>query len=163
MRYFCMLFIFLAPLGFTSFVHAQDDHSDHFHEGGGNEIGGALGVVFNITEQHTASGFHFHYTRMFGGKLHHFGIAPGIEFIIGDDNHYTLHLMAVYRPIHGWWLGAGPGITYFEHDYSKGFSGHIETGYEFEAGSVHFGPVIEFSWAEYDQHVLVGIHLGIPF
>lgn len=152
-----LLFLCFGPL----ITFSQNDHHDHDHFR--NEIGGALGVVYSISEQHTGSGFHFHYTRMFGGKLSHFGIAPGLEFIMGEDKHYTAHVMALYRPLFGWWLAVGPGLSYFEHDYSMGFSAHFETGYEFDAGSIHFGPVLEYSWSEEDQHALLGIHLGIPF
>ena len=166
MRIFTKVFIFIVSLALFSEVYAQDEHIDHDHSGHTyykNEIGGALGVVFNLQEQHTASGFHIHYTRMFKGKLHNFGINPGVEFIVGNDVHYTLHFMLVYRPTHGWWLGAGPGITYFQHHEKFDFSGHIETGYEFDAGSIHFGPVIEYSWAEDDQHIMLGLHLGVLF
>ena len=156
------LFLLLSLLFMiSSYAYTQED--DHDHEHHKNELGGAVGVVYNISEQHTGSGFHFHYARMFGGKLSHFGIAPGLEFILGEDNHYTVHCMAVYRPSHGWWISLGPGLTYFEHNYSAGLSAHIETGYEFDAGSIHFGPVLEYAWAADDQHAMLGIHLGVPF
>ena len=161
MRIFTKVFIFMVSLTLFSEVYAQEEHDHHDHYK--NEVGGALGIVFNLKEQHTASGFHLHYTRMFSGKLHNFGITPGVEFIVGKDVHYTLHLMLVYRPTHGWWLGAGPGITYFQHHDEVDFSGHIETGYEFDAGSIHFGPVIEYSWSTDDQHIMLGLHLGVPF
>jgi len=140
----------------------KDDHSGHHHHTR-NEVGGAVGVVYSLTEQHTASGFHLHYMRMFGGKLHNFGLAPGLEFILGEDSHYAIHVLAVYRPTHGWWLGLGPGIAYFGHDNELGFSGHVETGYEFDAGKIHFGPVLEYAWSNHDQHILIGLHLGVPF
>ncbi len=160
------LFVFFF-IGLIS-LQAQNDHTDHDHDGHNhgdfkNEIGAAVGVVFDLNEKNMATGFHFHYMRSFGGKMHNFGISPGIGFLLGTHRHYTAHLMFVYRPIHGWWIGAGPGITYFEHDNEWGYSGHIETGYEFDAGKVHLGPVVEYSWAKNDQHIMLGLHLGVPF
>ena len=166
MRIIDKLFIFLLLFSITFSIKAQDEHDEHEghnHDSYKNEIGGAVGVVYNLKEQHTASGFHLHYLRMLGGKLHNFGVAPGLEFIVGKDKHYTLHLLVVYRPMHGFWIGAGPGLTYFDDHEELGISGHIETGYEFDAGKIHFGPVIEYSWASNDQHMLFGLHLGVPF
>jgi hypothetical protein len=162
------IILFLLFLGSTLTVLAQEDHDhendgpDHHHESK-NEIGGAIGMVFNMKEQNTSSGFHFHYMRMFGGKLKRFGVAPGVGFLLGDHRHYSMHVMFSYRPTHGWWIAVGPGVTYFNHDNEWKASGHIETGYEFDAGKVHFGPVAEFAWAAGDQHIMVGLHLGVPF
>ena len=141
--------------------HEHDDEHDHAHYL--NEIGGAVGAVFNLHENDIGTGIHIHYMRMFKGKLEHFGVAPGFETILGDHKHYTFHVFALYRPIHSWWIGIGPGLTYFEHDEELRFSGHIETGYEFELGKIHLGPVVEYAWAKEDQHIMVGIHVGIPF
>lgn len=165
MRITGIFYFLIINLACFQLIQAQEDHDDHsgHHHHYKNEVGGAIGMVYSLTEQHTASGFHLHYMRMFGGKLHDFGVAPGVEFILGEDAHYALHVLAVYRPFHGWWFGLGPGITYFGHDNEVGFSGHIETGYEFDAGKIHFGPVVEYSWAAHDQHILIGLHLGVPF
>ena len=146
---------------------AQDEHEhaddEHHHHDQKNEIGGAVGIVFDLNEQATSSGFHLHYARMLPGKLNRFGISPGVEFVFGEHQHYALHLMFLYRPTHGWWIGAGPGISYFGHDDEFEASGHIESGYEFDAGKIHFGPVLEYSWAKEDKHIMLGLHLGVPF
>lgn len=154
------LFIFLAiPIsGLT-----QEDHKDHDHGHHKNEIGGAVGIFLDLGEEVTSSGFHLHYSRMFGGKVKWLGISPGFEFVFGEHRHYALQLMITFRPTGGWWIGAGPGVSYFDHHEEFQLSGHIETGYEFDAGHVHFGPVVEYSWAEEDQHIMFGIHLGVPF
>jgi len=156
------LLIFIMLLGFLP-LNAQEDHDKHDHYTKRNEVGAAIGMVFNLNEQETASGLHLHYARMFKGMMHNFGFSPGLEFLFGSHKHYTIHTLFVYRPAHGWWLAAGPGITYFDHENEFNISGHIETGYEFDAGDIHFGPVIEYSWAREDQHIMLGLHLGIPF
>ncbi len=71
--------------------------------------------------------------------------------------------MMVYSPIHGWWVSAGPGLTYIDHDSEFVGSAHIETGYEFDLGKLHLGPVVEYSWAKEGQHIMLGLHLGVPF
>lgn len=153
---------------FVTTIHAQEEHDhdyeDHTHHPHKmNEVGGAIGMVFDINEQDVATGFHLHYMRMFGGKLKRFGVAPGVGLLLGEHRHYTIHLMFIFRPTHGWWISAGPGITYFAHNEEWAASGHIETGYEFDAGKVHFGPVLEYAWAKDDHHIMLGLHLGIPF
>jgi hypothetical protein len=161
MKSFSRLIILINFIFIPFIIQAQEAHDNHDDKR--NELGAAVGVVFDLEEHHSASGLHLHYMRMLGGKMHNFGIAPGLEFIFGEHKHYTLHLLFIYRPAHGWWLGAGPGYTYYNQEKKFGFSGHIETGYEFDAGSVHFGPVVEYSWASENQHFLVGLHLGVPF
>ena len=160
------LFTFVLLFGFHGALaqdHHDQKHEEHSHHDEKNEIGGALGVVFDLNEHNTSSGLHLHYTRMFGGKLKKVGVAPGLEFVFGEHKHYALQLMLVYRPFHGWWISAGPGISYFDHHDELQASGHIETGYEFDAGKVHFGPVVEYSWVSEDQHIMLGLHLGVPF
>ena len=162
MKNFYLIISFISLILIFPDLRSQDEsgHERHEHK---NEIGGALGMFFDLKEQHTASGFHLHYYRMFSGKLDHFGIAPSMEFLFGEHRHYTLALMLAYRPVHGWWIGAGPGISYVEHHDEVVASGHIETGYEFDAGQVHFGPVLEYSFTREDQHLMLGLHLGVPF
>lgn len=166
------LFLSTVFILFSIALYTQEEHDhDHSHDFEDqahehhkrNEVGGAVGMVFDLNEQDVATGFHLHYLRMFGGKLKHFGVSSGLGFLLGEHKHYAIHMMLVYRPTHGWWISAGPGITYFAHDNEWAPSGHIETGYEFDAGKVHFGPVIEYAWAKEDQHIMLGLHLGIPF
>lgn len=161
-----LLFVLIFFTG-INFLQAQEHHDDDGHDHGHdhlkNEVGGAVGVAFDLNEKNTAIGFHLHYMRSFSGKLHKFGVSGGVGFLLGEHKHYTIHLMGIYRPILGWWIGAGPGMTYFEHDSEWGWSGHVETGYEFDAGKIHFGPVIEYAWANGDQHIMLGLHLGVPF
>lgn len=157
----CLLLSFsLLPV--QMFSQEKESHQ-HDHDAYRNEVGGALGMFVDLNEESTSTGFHIHYTRMFGEKARWLGISPGMEFLFGDHKHYAFQVMMVFRPAFGWWLGAGPGISYFSHHEEFSLSGHIETGYEFEAGQVHFGPVVEYSWAAEDQHLMFGLHLGVPF
>jgi len=40
---------------------------------------------------------------------------------------------------------------------------HVETGYEFNVGKVHLGPLVEYALSSGDQHIMVGLHIGYPF
>jgi len=144
--------------------HSHDhDHLSHGHHAMNNEIGGAVGMVFILEEQETALGFHLHYYRRLPGKMKPFGVSPGLALFLGDHRHYTFHVMMVYSIIHGWWVSAGPGITYLDHDNEFVGSAHVETGYEFDIGKLHLGPVVEYTWAKEGQHIMLGLHLGVPF
>lgn len=169
MKSLTIILFILGSLLLPAIVYSQDHH-DHDHEHDAhdqyhkkNEIGGAVGMVFDLEEQHPSAGLHLHYVRMFSGKFQHFGIAPGAGILFGEHRHYALHIMAIWRPIGGWWIGAGPGVTYFDGHDEFSASGHIETGYEFHVWKVHLGPVVEYAWAKDDQHLMLGLHLGVPF
>lgn len=43
------------------------------------------------------------------------------------------------------------------------FALHLEASYEFEIGDLHIGPVIEYAYDTEDQHLSLGLHVGIGF
>lgn len=135
---------------------------DHDH-GLPHELGFAVGLVYDLAEEIFAPGVHLHYTRMLHGKFDKVGIGGGLEGIFDEHKHYNGSIMATYRPVHGIWISAGPGITYFTEGSEIRFSIHIETGYEFETGPLHLGPIIEYAVAGGDQHFMFGLHVGYPF
>jgi len=161
------LFILLAlAFIFNPAIRAQDHEDDHEHDQHHhlkNEIGIAVGAVYIFHEEIIAPGLHLHYTRMLPGKMHAFGLGLGFETVLDEHRHYTGAVMFQWRPVHAWWISAGPGITWFQESSESRFSFHLETGYEFEVGKVHLGPMIEYAFVEDDQHFMLGIHLGIPF
>jgi len=116
-----------------------------------------------LSENEVARGLHMHYTRMLPGKLKKFGIGIGLETFFDEHQHYNGSIMFTYRPVHSWWIAAGPGITYFQESEESKLSIHMETGYEFEIGRIHLGPMIEYAIAGGDQHLMLGVHFGYPF
>jgi len=143
----------------------HDDHGHHIteHINHQNEIGGSLGPVFDISEEKFGLGLHLHYTRMFGNKCEKFGFGGSLEAVFAEEIHNNITAVVVYRPVHSLWISAGPGITYFHETNRAEFSVHLETGYEFETKIVHLGPMIEYSFAGDDHHIMLGFHVGYPF
>ena len=159
---FVLILIFIS----NPTLRAQDhdhDHEQKHHHHLNNEIGIAVGAVYIFHEEVFAPGLHLHYTRMLPGKMQAFGLGMGVETVLDEHKHYTGSIMFQWRPVHAWWISAGPGITWFQESSESRFSLHLETGYEFEIGKVHLGPMIEFAFVQGDQHLMLGIHLGIPF
>jgi hypothetical protein len=149
-------------------LYAQEDQHDHAHHHQGhvelpNEIGGAAGLVYDLTESQFGLGLHLHYTRMLKGKLDKLGFGGGFEAVFMEHTHYNLSAMAVFRPIHPFWISIGPGIAYFTKENQYRISLHIETGYEFDLKAVHLGPMLEYAFAGGDHHFMIGLHVGIPF
>jgi len=146
----------------------HSDEFDHNHPGDHdhhdrNEIGVAVGAAYIINENEIAPSFHLHYTRMLEGKWSKIGLGGGFESVMDEHRHYTASLMLTYRPVHAWWISLGPGITYFESTKKIKPSLHVETGYEFNVGKVHLGPLVEYALSSGDQHIMVGLHIGYPF
>jgi len=134
--------IFLLFFGISTVLVGQPDHKEYH-----NEFGGAAGAVFNQEEANVALGLYLHYTYMFSGTLEKFGIGPGLEAIIDEHMHYDASFNVTWRPVHQLWISAGPGITFIQENNVYLMSYHLESGYEFEAGRMHLGPIIEYSRA----------------
>jgi hypothetical protein len=168
--YHCFLItVILVPcflIGHAVFPQTNPaDNHDH-HDGHSeipNEIGGAVGPVYDLTEDAFGLGLHLHYTRMLDGKLHKLGVGGGFEAVFLDHTHYNISAMAVFRPVHPLWVAVGPGLAYFTEENQYKLSLHVETGYEFELKSIHIGPMIEYAFAGGDHHFMVGLHVGFPF
>jgi hypothetical protein len=149
-------------------LNAQEDQHDHKHHHTDhsdptNEIGGAVGLVYDFTEEVSGLGLHLHYTRTLKGKLDKLGIGGGFEAVFLEHTHYNLSVMAVFRPVHPFWISLGPGIAYFTEEKQYRASLHVETGYEFELKAVHIGPMLEYAFAGGDHHFMIGLHIGFPF
>lgn len=158
MKPLSLFFTFLVSLLFLKTIVAQHDHKSR-----PNEIGLASGAVINHAEENIAPGFHIHYTRMLSGKLESFGIGPGFEVIFDEHIHYNGSFLFTWRPVRQLWISAGPGVTYVQEDEVFLLAGHLESGYEFEAGSIHIGPMVGYAETGGERHFMVGLHIGLPF
>jgi len=156
----------LFVMSSTNIFGQHDDDPDHVHTHDHhdlNEIGIAIGAAYILDEDEFAPSFHIHYTRMLEGKWEKIGFGVGFESVMDEHRHYTVALVINYRPVHAWWISLGPGITYFESENEVKPSLHVETGYEFDVGKVHLGPLVEYAFTSGDQHFMLGLHVGFPF
>ena len=61
-------------------------------------------------------------------------------------------------------VNVSPGLTFEEREPDMlNFALHLEASYEFEIGDLHIGPVIEYAYDTEDQHLSLGLHVGIGF
>ena len=154
-------------------VNAQNDehdHEDHKHEGHNhshhhgtkNELGFALGPVYNALETEWAPGVHLHYVRFVSEK---FGFGGGFETILDEHQHITASLAIAYSPINRLTFVFAPGLTSEADDFPEvRFTSHFELSYEFDIkDDIHLGPLLEAALGKGDQHYMIGLHLGFGF
>lgn len=137
----------------------SEEHSHHCHT---HEIGIGAVPTYLINEKEIAFGLHLHYLYNF--EHTDFGIGLGFERIFDEHGHNTIGLALNYKPIDNLGITVTPGITFGDDgfDHSE-FALHFESIYEFKIGDIHIGPLIEYAIDAHDQHISLGIHLGIGF
>jgi len=153
--------LFILTIAYSA--RAQHHDHDHNHVDKPNEVGIAIGAVYAFHEESVATGLHLHYTRMLPDKMHWLGFGAGFESVLDLHKHFSANLMITFRPVDLWWISLGPGLTYFGEEDDFRYSTHIETGLEFNAGFFHLGPMVEYGIAGDEQHLMFGLHIGIPF
>ncbi len=150
---FLLIFLFIL----SSKIYTQEySHHDYDHN---YEFGLAAMTIYLGGEKDLSKGMHGHLTRSLAhGK---FGFGFGYELIFDKHKHQTIGLVALYRPINKLSIGVSPGIA-----MEQGFSGdkhpalHIETGYDFNFGEFHVGPLLEVAFDAEGYHVSLGLHIG---
>ena len=144
-------------------LNAQHHDHDHNHSDTPNEVGMAIGAVYAFEEESVATSLHLHYTRMMPDKLSWLGFGVAFESVLDQHKHFSSMFTIVFRPVNFLWISAAPGITYFGESDEFRYSTHFETGLEFNAGFFHLGPMVEYSIAGDEQHLMFGLHIGVPF
>lgn len=141
-------------------IGEEDEHAHHTHHK--NEIGVANSLVYFVNEESFHYGLHAHYIRNIGESK--FGLGLGYERIFDEHKHNTVSFVGAYRPVERLYLVVSPGVTFEESDYSNPrFALHLEGSYEFELGSFHIGPAVEFAYDPEDYHISIGLHVGYGF
>lgn len=162
-----LLFIATSPTWAQEHDHSHHGHEAHKHGEHAhdvkNEIALALGPSYSFEEEEWATALHFHYIR----KLRHnskVGVGVALEAILDEHKHYSIAPLIEFRPIHALAFSFAPGIT-FEESLSgeSRFSTHFEATYEFEVGPLHLGPLLEYALSAEDQHMMLGLHVGVAF
>lgn len=143
--------------------HEEQKHEGHVHNHK-NELSIATGVVPLFAEDEITAGLHLHYIRGLG-ETNRFGIGIGLEYIIDEHKHYTASAVFQYGIYKGWIVAVAPGLLIRKEEENYLYQGavHIETGYEFQLGKFHIGPVAELGIEPIGFHVMGGIHFGISF
>lgn len=151
-------------------IHAQEtehhDHNDHQHEehmhlAHKNELAVAGTFVHFPDENETAFGMHLHYIRNIANLK--FGVGAGFERILDDHGHNTIGLILSYRPVHALSLNLTPAVLFEDKAADYRAALHFEIAYEFIAGPLHLGPIIDFGIDKEDYHVSAGLHMGFGF
>jgi hypothetical protein len=137
-------------------VKSTDTHGHHK-----NEIGIAISPAYFIKEKVLTYAMHIHYTHNIPKTK--FGLGISFERIFLAPKHSTFGLVLAYKPIEKLSFTLTPGVTYEDENPIALFALHIETAYEFELGSFHIGPALEFAYDPNDYHIGLGIHVGYGF
>ena len=153
------VFALSSIVGAQDHDHEQDENnSTHLHEW---EIGGAVGIVYNVHESHTAPGLHAHLLKNIGVEKR-FGMGLGFETIIDEHQHFNFGIPLNYNTLKGFVFTITPGLLFKkETNWEPGASVHFETLYEFMFEHFHIGPMLEIALSQNEVHFMLGIHLGL--
>lgn len=163
MKHIIVLIIFfslLPAIAFTQFDN-HENHDIHHHEHHKNEISVANSLVTFLQEKETAYGLHVHYVRKLSDSP--FGVGMSYERIFDEHKHNTIGIVASYRPVERFAISLSPGLAFEDSGSQSSLALHVETTYEFSIGDFHIGPLVEFAMDKEDQHLSLGIHVGIGF
>jgi len=139
-------------------VNAQEHNHHESHNG--IELGVGTGVFYTMHEKEASSGIHVHGLY----NINKIALGLGYESVFAHELHQNVSAIFAYRPIESIELSIAPGILLENEETGKNLpSLHFEAIYLFEVGKLfHIGPVVSYSFTEADQHIMAGIHLGIP-
>lgn len=140
--------------GQESFSTSTEEH-DH----NGIEIGLGVGGTYLFQEKEYAPGGHLH--AMY--NHHNFSYGLGLESIFAEVKHYGVGGIVAYRPIEDLEVSVSPGILLKNSETGKHlFAMHFEVSYFWEFDHFgHMGPVVGYGFAGEDQHLFLGLHLGV--
>ena len=140
----------------------EHDHSQHQHEHARNEIGLGNYLSYLAGEQEFAYSIHIHYLRFFEDSR--LGAGIGYEQIFDEHRHRSLTMIGAFRLTPPLVLSLGPGILFGNSENPENrFTVHAELVYEFEIGSFHLGPALEFATTFDEYHLGAGLHIAYAF
>jgi len=144
----------------SSSAYSQEENHNHDHHL--YELGVANSLVYFVSEKESAYGLHLHLIRNI--KHSKFGYGVSYERIFDEHKHNTIGIVGSYNPIKPLHIDVSPGITFEDSEASElKFAFHAETSYNFDLGSFHIGPLLEFAIDPEDYHISLGLHLGYGF
>ena len=147
--------------------HENEEHDhkhDHFHK---NELGISLSPTIYLNEGEVSLGAHMHYIHRIGDSR--FGAGLGFEAVFDDHKHRTFSTVFQWSPTYRTHICVAPGFVIAEHEHMGDlekeyhWACHFEVIREFHLGPIDIGPFFEWALEEEDQHIGIGVHVGIPF
>ncbi len=159
-----LLFLFLSLSAVPLFAQHNHQHTEgHQHAHGEWELGGAIGVVPLLDEGEIAPGLHLHLLQQ-NKMIPKLMVGVGFEAVMDEHTHLTAGLVFNYNIYKGLYAAVSPGLLWINHDgWESAYVTHFELSYEFEVGKLHIGPIVEYSYASLDKHVMLGVHVGVGF
>lgn len=146
---------------FTFFSYSQISDHNNDHHGEKFELGGAFTAVYSINENIIGPGYHIHVLRLLNDK---FGLGASYEAAFLDNYHQAITFFGEFIFYDFLSIDLGPGILLPSVENPKSeWVAHIEFSTAFNAGPVHFGPMIGYGIGKNDSHLSAGIHLGWHF
>ena len=141
-------------------LSAQFRNHTHYDE---HEFAIIPGAVYDLGSKNFAWSLHGHFLTSAGQQSESISAGISVEYIMGDETHFTAGPAVSVSPWGRLVLIYSPGITFRNGDEGSDyyFSNHFEVAMEFELfGLIHIGPSAGFSMSGYDNHAGVGIHFG---
>jgi len=154
-----IVFILVAFFSVTNLIGQETEEHDHHHHSN-SEIGISGSVYYFVVAEEYNPGIHLHYVYYFTHSK--FGLGAGYERLFDEHGHNTFGVIGTYSPVKRLILAVSPGFTFEDEEPSNLFPAmHVEATYGFDLGIFHLGPSLGYAVTTEDQHISVGIHLGI--
>lgn len=123
------------------------------------EIGLSTGLIYLIEEGKTTSGFHAHFTRAITKKKKVI-VGLAYEYVFDEHQHHSFGILLGYSPVQDLIVSVAPGFRTLNETLQ--FTTHFEVTYGFDiTKKIHLGPLIEYAYGKNDNHITLGIHIGI--
>ena len=127
-----------------------------------NEIGFGNYLSYLAAEKQWTYSLHIHYLRFFDDSR--MGAGIGYEQLFDEHGHQSVTIMGAYRLSSPLVLSMAPGILFGNPEHPEArFVMHVEAVYEFQLGSFHLGPALEFATTFEEFHVGAGLHVALAF
>lgn len=152
-----LIFLLITTFGYSQQHKPDIDHDDH--QNALFEIGVSTGAVYLVEEGKLTTGFHTHFTRQVS-KTIPLLLGVGYEYIIDEHQHHSFGVVIGYQPLRDLMISASPGVR--TSNGSLQFTSHFEATYGFDISHrLHLGPLLEYDYGKNDNHLTLGVHLGI--
>lgn len=141
-------------------IKAEESHEGHTHAGKSYEIAAGAGYSYSFSEKEYSPAIHLHITHRLSESFPLL-MGVGAEFMLGHHKHTSAGIILGYNIWKELIISSTTGFVL--EDSSTKFAIHFECSYGFPVGPIHIGPIVEYAYSKHDSHVMLGIHIGLPF